>query len=73
VKYLDQIAPPARNAFHNVYCNTCGAMLGMRAGGGTVTDGETDANIESRIATHVEWHDKLNRLADWAGYAGLAL
>lgn len=71
--YLDHIAPPSRNSFHNVYCNTCGAMLGMRVGGGSVTHGETDGIIESRIASHVAWHGKLKQLADWAGFSGLGL
>lgn len=61
---LDQIPRPPVNSFHLLYCTVCGAALGMRAGGGSIADGETDEGIQARIDLHTADHARIDRLGD---------
>jgi hypothetical protein len=65
---LADIERPAVGAFQNIYCTDCGVMLGVRTGGGGVSGGDTDADVQARIDAHEAHHVWLRRLAAWAGF-----
>lgn len=60
MSYLYNIARPGLNAFQPLFCVKCGAMVGIRTGGGLVTDDGSDDEIEARVKVHAEFHDRID-------------
>lgn len=53
---------PAVNGTQPINCTVCGAMIALRAGGGSVRGGPTDDEVLALVKLHSAWHRALD---DW--------